>query len=114
MRKSHASLIDRRRSEETGDGSLSPPKIPEESEGGVLKSIGKACRIKGEVMVMMFEPMSKDEFLEAVDRGIAQAKNGQRQDAHEALDEITTELEAGYNAMRAVQIANSNRWALGT
>ena len=60
----------------------------------------------------LFTTNTKEEFLASVDRGIAQAKNGQRQDAHEAVDEITRELEAGYNAMKAVRSAHSGRMAV--
>jgi len=63
-------------------------------------------------MSELFTPKTKEEFLASVDRGIAQAKNGQRQDAHEAVDEITRELEAGYNAMKAVRSAQSSRMAV--
>ena len=37
----------------------------------------------------LFTANTKEEFLASVDCGIAQAKNGQRQDAHEAVDEKT-------------------------
>ena len=40
-------------------------------------------------MSELFTANTKEEFLASVDRGIAQAKNGQRQDAHEAVDEKT-------------------------
>lgn len=46
-------------------------------------------------MADLFEPMSEEEFYREVDKGIEQADNGQLQDAHEAMDEITRELEAG-------------------
>ena len=40
-------------------------------------------------MADLFEPMSEEEFYREVDKGIEQADNGQLQDAHEAMDEIT-------------------------
>ena len=49
-------------------------------------------------MADLFEPMSEEEFYREVDKGIEQADNGQLQDAHEAMDEITRELEAGYTS----------------
>ena len=60
----------------------------------------------------LFTANTKEEFLASVDCGIAQAKNGQRQDAHEAVDEISRELETGYNAMKAVRSAHSGRMAV--
>lgn len=63
-------------------------------------------------MSELFTANTKEEFLASVDRDIAQAKNGQRQDAHEAVDEITRELETGYNAMKAVRSAHSGRMAV--
>ena len=65
-------------------------------------------------MSNLFEPKSKEEFLESVDRGLAQSRAGQRQDAREAMDEITRELEAGYNTMKAVQAAHHSRMAVGS
>ena len=49
-----------------------------------------------ETMDRLFEPVSEEEFYESVDRGLEQAKKGQRKDAHEAMREIADELEAGY------------------
>lgn len=54
-------------------------------------------------MSNLFEPMSKEEFFESVDRGLEQSRNGQARDAFESLDEIEEELEAGYQAMVVVQ-----------
>lgn len=59
-------------------------------------------------MNRLFEPVSEKEFYESVDRGIEQAKKGQRKDAHEAMREIADELEAGYRAMKTVK-SNQNR-----
>ena len=51
----------------------------------------------------VFEPQNKEEFLEAVDRSIAQLDAGLGNDAFEDFNEITSELEAGYNAMQKEQ-----------
>ncbi len=64
-------------------------------------------------MTNLFEPMKKEEFFKEVDEGMEQADNGQLQDAHEAMDEITRELEAGYNTMKAVHAAHQSRKAVG-
>ncbi len=58
-------------------------------------------------MSNLFEPMSKEEFFESVDRGLEQSRNGQARDAFESLDEIEEELEAGYQAMVAVQASQA-------
>ena len=60
-------------------------------------------------MADLFEPMSEEEFYREGDKGIEQADNGQLQDANEAMDEITRELEAGYNTMQAVRAAHQSR-----
>lgn len=62
-------------------------------------------------MSNLFAPKSKEEFLESVDRGIAQLDAGLGQDAFEALDEITSELEAGYQAMKAAKTAHTKKVA---
>ena len=53
--------------------------------------------------------MSEKDIYESIDRSIAQADHGELQDAFEALDEITEELEAGYKAMKAVQHQYHNK-----
>ena len=62
-------------------------------------------------MSNLFEPTSKEEFLESVDRGLAQLDAGLGQDAFEAFDEMTSELEAGYKAMKEAQLANAQKIA---
>ena len=62
-------------------------------------------------MSNLFSKKNKEEFLEGVDRGLGQAKRGERQDAHEAMDELTRELEAGYDTIMAVQAAHHSRKA---
>ena len=57
----------------------------------------------------LFEPQSKEEFFESVDRGLEQSRNGQARDAFESLDEIEEELEAGYQAMVAVQARQTQK-----
>ena len=52
-------------------------------------------------MSHLFEPKSKEEFLESIDRGLEQSRNGQARDAFESFEEITSELEEGYRAMVA-------------
>ena len=47
--------------------------------------------------------MMEKEYYESIDRSIAQADRGELQDAFEALDEIASELEAGYKAMNTVR-----------
>ena len=56
--------------------------------------------------------MTETEFYESVDRSIAQADHGELQDAFEAFDEITSELEAGYSAMLEVRERNQQRRAV--
>ncbi|MBQ4463177.1 MAG: hypothetical protein II915_02045 [Eubacterium sp.] len=66
-------------------------------------------------MAHLFEANNKEQFFEAVDRGLAQSKKGERQDAREAMDDITSELEAGYSAMNAARAAHSgSRMAVGS
>lgn len=60
-------------------------------------------------MSSLFEAKSKEEFLEGVDRGLVQAKNGQRLDAVEAVKDMSMELRAGYRAMNELHVASSNR-----
>ena len=62
-----------------------------------------------ETMDRLFEPVSEEEFFESVDRGLEQAKMGQRKDAHEAMREIADELEAGYRAMKTVKSNQNSR-----
>ena len=62
-----------------------------------------------ETMDRLFEPVSEEEFYESVDRGLEQAKRGQRKDAHEAMREIADELEAGYRAMKTVKSNQNSR-----
>ena len=47
-------------------------------------------------MKKLFEPVSKEEFFKSVDIGISQADKGQKRDAFESFNEITSELEEGY------------------
>ncbi len=47
----------------------------------------------------LFVKKSKEEFLEGVDRGLAQAKSGQKLDAVEAVKDMSKELKAGYQTM---------------
>ena len=56
-------------------------------------------------MDMMFEPVGKKEFLDSLDRGLEQSDKGQARDAFISLDEISDELEEGYNAMRRVKMS---------
>ncbi len=65
-------------------------------------------------MSKLFEPKSKKEFLERVDRGITQAKNGQRLDAIEAVKDISKELKAGYQAINTVYASQSGRLAVNS
>ena len=60
-------------------------------------------------MNALFKPTSKEEFFESVDRGLEQSRNGQARDAFESLDEIEEELEAGYQAMVAVQARQTQK-----
>ena len=62
-------------------------------------------------MSNLFEPKSKEEFFEGVDRGIEQAKSGHRLDAVEAVKDISKELKAGYKAMNAVHASHAGRLA---
>lgn len=62
-------------------------------------------------MDIMFKPTTEEEFLESVDRGLEQSRNGQARDAFESFNEITAELEAGYNAMNAMKAVHSQRAA---
>ncbi len=59
----------------------------------------------------LFSPKSKEEFFESVDRGLEQARNGQARDAFESLEEISAELEAGYEAMNAVEHMHNRKAA---
>ena len=61
----------------------------------------------------LFTPKSKEEFLEGVDRGLEQAKSGQRLDAVEAVKDMSKELKAGYYAMNAMHSAQANRTVAG-
>jgi hypothetical protein len=56
-------------------------------------------------MEMMFESVGKKEFLDSLDRGLEQSDKGQARDAFISLDEISDELEEGYNAMSRVRIS---------
>ena len=62
----------------------------------------------------LFIPKSREEFLEGVDRGLAQAKSGQRLDAIEAVKDMSKELKAGYQAMNAMHSAQAGRVAVGS
>ena len=59
----------------------------------------------------LFIPKSKEEFLEGVDRGLAQAKSGQLLDAVEAVKDMSKELKAGYHAMNVAHSAPAGRTA---
>ena len=59
----------------------------------------------------MFEKATKEEFLASVDRSIEQIHSGQTFDAKEAVQDMASELEAGYKAMKAMQTANRQRRA---
>ena len=52
---------------------------------------------------------SKEQFLEELDRSIVQADSGDLRNAHEAIDDICAELEAGYKAMMSVRKKNQQR-----
>ena len=54
-------------------------------------------------MDTMFIPATKEDFLQSVDRGLAQLDAGLGKDAFESFDSITSELETGYNAMKVAQ-----------
>ncbi|MBR1633805.1 MAG: hypothetical protein IJ682_01945 [Lachnospiraceae bacterium] len=62
-------------------------------------------------MSNLFEPKSRKEFLEGVDRGLAQAKSGQRLDAIEAVKDLSKELNAGYQAINAMHTTQTQRMA---
>ena len=62
-------------------------------------------------MNKLFEPKSKEEFLEGVDRGLAQAKNEQRLDAVEAVRDMSKELKAGYHAINEMHTTMHARMA---
>ncbi len=64
-------------------------------------------------MSVLLKPMNEEDFFREVDEGIEQADNGQLLDAHEAMNEITRELEAGYNTMKAVRDAHQSRRVTG-
>ena len=68
-------------------------------------------RERGDIMSDLFSPKSKEEFLQSVDRGLEQARNGQARDAFESLEEITSELEAGYEAMNSVKLTHNRKAA---
>ena len=53
-------------------------------------------------MKKLFEPVSKEEFFKSVDIGISQADKGQKRDAFESFNEITSELEEGYKAINSI------------
>ena len=55
------------------------------------------------MMDTMFKPTSEKEFFESVDRGLAQLDAGLGKDAFESFDAMTSELEAGYRAMKAAE-----------
>lgn len=50
-------------------------------------------------MSNLFSPKSREEFLEAIDRGLLQSKNGQREDAISSIKQMSDELKAGYRAI---------------
>ena len=58
---------------------------------------------------LMFKPVSREEFYQSVDRGLEQSRRGQARDAFESLEEITAELEAGYDTMQAVRKAHGRK-----
>ena len=60
-------------------------------------------------MSRLFEPKTKKEFFESVDRSLNQAKSGQRLDALEAAKNMTKIRKAGYHAMNAIQAAKTGR-----
>ena len=53
----------------------------------------------------------KEEFLKGVDRGLEQAKNGQRLDAIEAVKDMSKELKAGYRAINEMHASSVEKMA---
>lgn len=63
-------------------------------------------------MDTMFNPVNEEDFFASVDRGLAQLDAGLGRDAFESLDEMTSELEAGYKAMKAAGETNRRQAAM--
>ena len=59
-------------------------------------------------MSELFTPNTKEEFLESVDRGLAQLDAGLGKDAFESFNTIAAELEAGYEAMKAAHRSSNH------
>lgn len=62
-------------------------------------------------MSELFTPNTKEEFLASIDRGLAQLDAGAGRDAFESFDDITSQLEAGYKAMKATQESHKKKAA---
>ena len=62
-------------------------------------------------MDTLFKPTTEEEFFDSVDRGLAQLDAGLGKDAFDSFDAITSELEAGYRAMKAAQQSQSQKAA---
>ena len=62
-------------------------------------------------MSEIFTPKTKEEFLASVDRGLAQLDAGGGRDAFESFDDITSQLEAGYRAMKATHESREKKAA---
>ena len=71
----------------------------------------KESCLKQEAVVMseLFTPNTKEEFLASVDRGLAQLDAGAGRDVFESFDDITSQLEAGYKAMKATQESHKKK-----
>lgn len=62
----------------------------------------------------LFVPKSKEEFLKGVDRGIEQAKSGQRLNAIEAVKDMSRELKEGYRAINEMDDTSIKKMAVNS
>ena len=85
-------LVQRReKTDELLDSAMSTTKVlPKDNHMKVLDFSVELLKNDGD---NPFKPKSEEELYASIDRGMAQIKNGEVQDALDALDEIVAELE---------------------
>lgn len=59
----------------------------------ISKLVTGMGRTKGERLTSVYDPISERDFIDSIDKAIRQVDMGNYQEADEAIDEISAELE---------------------